>query len=125
MGRWDDWWDKSRVDQYYEPTGAWRIGVSKIWKCGVVAARDLERGEYLGVGVVRDPVSFQWSRITPWLGRAVNHCDSPNTVPKKDRNVVRAFARRKIAAGTELTADYNDDSRLFPGIAPARADWTC
>jgi len=125
-----------------------RIGRSRIHGVGVIAVRDIPAGTRLFAGeservvwVSREAVrrlppalralyedfGMVWgSRIgvpptlnTLSVGWYLNHSDRPNVVADDD---ARFFARRRIRAGEELTADYRTfvDEPLAFRPRPAR-----
>mmetsp|Transcript_102513 Transcript_102513/g.319432 ORF Transcript_102513/g.319432 Transcript_102513/m.319432 type:complete len:189 (-) Transcript_102513:23-589(-) len=128
----DAWWTEARVEEFMRRDDAakFRIGPSKIAGCGVIAARPIQAGEPIGTVWIKDPEHFDLRmprHFTPWYGRAVNHCNHPNTRLEEDaQGAVRSVATRDIAAGEEVTGDYNEAKVQFPLLVDgAPSGWTC
>jgi len=131
----DTWWDEEHVQQYYQPSNAFRIAPSKIAGCGVFAAREIKAGEKVGIVWVKDPKSASmgaWGDLmprhfTPWFGRAVNHCKHSNSHLVQDEDgTVWTVATRDVTEGEEVTGNYNEAAQQFPHLVePAPAGWTC
>jgi len=131
----DTWWDEPHVEEYYQPSDTFRIAPSKIAGCGVIAAREIKAGEKVGIVWVKDPKAATMKyfgdlmprHFTPWFGRAVNHCNRPNSHLEEDFDgTVWTVATREIADGEEVTGDYNEAAKQFPHqVEPAPAGWTC
>mmetsp|Transcript_28469 Transcript_28469/g.90726 ORF Transcript_28469/g.90726 Transcript_28469/m.90726 type:complete len:195 (-) Transcript_28469:93-677(-) len=131
----DKWWNEKHVDDFYTPSDKYLIGRSKIAGCGVIAAHDLHAGERIGIVWVKDPASFkakEWADLmprhfTPWFGRAVNHCNHPNSrLEEDDQGTVYSVATQDIKQGDEVTGDYNEAAQQFPHLVMRAPDgWTC
>mmetsp|Transcript_48855 Transcript_48855/g.126778 ORF Transcript_48855/g.126778 Transcript_48855/m.126778 type:complete len:195 (-) Transcript_48855:51-635(-) len=133
----DRWWTEQRVEQFFSPSDPrpYRIGKSKIAGCGVIATRHIANGTRIGAVWVEDPRSKEagpFARLiprhfTPWFGRAVNHCNVPDShLEEDDQGTVFTVASRDIEPGEEVTGDYNEAARQFPRLVePAPAGWTC
>mmetsp|Transcript_69260 Transcript_69260/g.150738 ORF Transcript_69260/g.150738 Transcript_69260/m.150738 type:complete len:196 (-) Transcript_69260:150-737(-) len=131
----DSWWTEPRVLESYKASDDWAIGPSKIAGCGIIATRLIPAGEKIGTVWIKDPASFaagEWGDLmprhfTPWFGRAVNHCDHPNSRLAEDaKGTVSSVAIRDIEAGEEVTGNYNEAAQQFPHlVSPAPPEWTC
>jgi hypothetical protein len=89
---------------------------SSIHGCGLFAARDLEKGQIIGVyagpGVHDDGMYVLWVEDSPggeWTGyeghnemRFMNHADLPNA----EMDGLDCYALTRIPAGAEITIDY-------------------
>lgn len=129
----DSWWTVPEVRQYYQASQACRIGPSSIAGCGIIAERGIGAGERIGLVWVTDPAAkrFIFSKprhLTPWFGLAINHCWTPNSrLESGPGGEGWSVALRDIAAGEEVTGNYDDDRRDFPllDLMAAPKSWTC
>lgn len=89
-------------------TSCFRIAPSLIHGNGVIASRDLERGELVGLAIRLHVGVFP--NITAELGRWLNHSDHPNAIllwePAHGGHVIRTASR--IAEGQEILVNYHD-----------------
>merc|ERR1712151_1413362 len=67
--------------------------------------------------------------VTPWFGYGINHCyktEKVNVHLELDNRTAWAVATRKIPAGEELLANYNEAFMQFPfRVMPASPTWVC
>ena len=113
----------------------YRLGKSKIAGCGVIATAEIRKGEKVGLVWVKDPEAYKAGdfadlvprHFTPWYGRAVNHCNDPDSELVADADgSVWTVATRDISVGEEVTGDYNQAHRKFPMLVEKAPDgWTC
>mmetsp|Transcript_46140 Transcript_46140/g.106527 ORF Transcript_46140/g.106527 Transcript_46140/m.106527 type:complete len:188 (-) Transcript_46140:72-635(-) len=128
----DRWWTEPRVEEYMsrDDLHKYRIAHSRIAGCGVVAARTIKAGESIGTVWIKDPSQTDLvvlRHFTPWFGRAVNHCNQPNSHLEEDeQGSVHSVANRDIEKGEEVTGDYNEAEARFPLlVGGAPASWRC
>lgn len=101
------------------------IGASKIEGRGVIASRDLKRGESVGEGIQFSKLLglVKVPHITPHLGVWINHSYTP-TASLQKRNVGteqeawHIVANQRLRRGDELTLDYNACPWYIQGALP-------
>jgi hypothetical protein len=117
--------------------------------CGVVAKAGYERGDLIGLAGIAHATFYQGLMValqeTPWIGTNMNHCpeaDAIDITEATTQNHANAviklveeehkptalwvYASEPIAAGEEITMDYNRASDKYPNfIAPANKGWKC
>eukprot|EP00746_Dinoflagellata_sp_MGD_P071322 gnl/MRDRNA2_/MRDRNA2_29069_c0_seq1.p1 gnl/MRDRNA2_/MRDRNA2_29069_c0~~gnl/MRDRNA2_/MRDRNA2_29069_c0_seq1.p1 ORF type:complete len:201 (+),score=34.29 gnl/MRDRNA2_/MRDRNA2_29069_c0_seq1:74-676(+) len=129
----DTWWNEPHIEEYYKPSGLYKIAKSSIAGCGLIAAQEIKAGTKIGEVWVKDPdakgafADLVPRHFTPWFGRAVNHCPNSNShLEEEDDGSVWTVATVNIEAGSEITGNYNEAAKQFPHLVEgAPMDWQC
>lgn len=123
----DPWWTEDLIMQYARQPFCFRIGVSKVGGCGVIAAEDLPAGTRVGlVGILSGPWDTAASlvHVTPWLGIAVNHCGHGNAQLRTEGRLIMLDTMVNVGKGQEITFDYNKAAESI-AIERAQHHWSC
>lgn len=84
----------------------WKIDNSKIHGKGVITKESVKKGSNLGTALINGSEGF---KITPRLGKWINHCDKPNCIILQiTPNKYSLVAIKNIPKGEEATMSYHE-----------------
>ena len=96
----------------FESNENFHICKSKIDGKGVLASKNIKKGDFIGTAVEKEDKIKADKGIhvdtRTRLGRTLNHQDSENAIQKSEGNSLNVYAKNDISKGEEITINYTN-----------------
>ena len=95
------------------PGEIFKIDKSKIDGVGVIASRNIRKGEFIGTAftdeyAVKPKIGKIQHDTRTRLGRTLNHQQRENAIQKSEKNSLNVYAKNSIKKGEEITINYKN-----------------